>query len=274
MEEAVPGIPGAVIRRVAQVRTDLPGAAPAGYGSLARPGELLATIPGAGRYYCRDGTTIEAVADEGADPGHFALCLYGTARAALIHQRGEVPLHAASFVPPRGDGAVAIVGPTGAGKSSLGFQLSRRGWRLVADDATRLTCEAGRVLAWPSRDTIKLWEDACLAAGHDVAGLQRVARSMAKYYVPVAAHGDPVELRMVFELSGDCVQKLDSPAQKMALLSRNTFRQEQIRPLGMQAAHLRIVAAIAAGCAFYQLPGDRTRTPDELAALIESLLPG
>lgn len=43
--------------------------------------------------------------------------------------------------------AVLLRGPSGAGKSDLALRLMQRGWRLVADDQTEVTAEAGRLIA-------------------------------------------------------------------------------------------------------------------------------
>ena len=65
------------------------------------------------------GATIDVATVPGADAGAVELFLNGSARAALIHQRGELPLHAATLLPPAGGGAVAISGTSGIGKSKF-----------------------------------------------------------------------------------------------------------------------------------------------------------
>ena len=40
-----------------------------------------------------------------------------------------------------------LTGPSGSGKSDLALRLIDRGWRLVADDRTRLTIDRDRLLA-------------------------------------------------------------------------------------------------------------------------------
>lgn len=58
---------------------------------------------------------------------------------------GETILHASCVaLDARG---VLILGPSGAGKSALALQLMALGARLVADDRTRLSARAGRLIA-------------------------------------------------------------------------------------------------------------------------------
>jgi len=202
-DEPVPGIPGAFIRRVGELPATLPEGEAAGFAAEARPGQLLFVVEGTGRFRATGGALIEFVADPGADEGKLRLFLLGTARGALIHQRGELPLHAATLVPPGRNAAIAICGPSGAGKSTLAAELSRRGWVLVADDTTRITWNGGEAVAWPSRDSIKLWRDAFESSGIDVSRLERVARDLDKYYVRVPARDTPVKLGAIAELAAD-----------------------------------------------------------------------
>lgn len=268
----VPGMPGAIFRRVAELPEHLPDGKPAGPHSQARPGHLLSVMPGIGRFSARNGELIEFAPDDHADRGSIMLLLNGTARGALIHQRGELPLHACTLVPPGSEQAVAICGPSGAGKSTLGAELSRRGWTLVADDTTRVTWKGDHVVAWPSRDSIKLWKDACEMAGIDIAALERVANGLDKYYVRVAARDRPIRLGTIVELAAAGDVPALTAGDKMALVTRNTYRPAQILPLGTQREHVRIVAQTAASCAMFRLPGERALSVAALADALERAL--
>jgi hypothetical protein len=268
--EQVPGIPGATISLVDNLPVELPGGEHAGPRIQAKPGQLLVVQPGAGVFLAQDGDRIEFTLDADADPGVVALILNGTARGALIHQRGELPLHAATLVPPGGDRAVAICGQSGAGKSTLAAELSRRGWILVADDTTRVTWNDTHPLAWPSRDSIKLWRDACETAGIDTADLERVMDNMEKFYVRVPALDYPVRLGAIVELSRDGERNCLSAGDKMALVSRNTYRLDHIRPLGVQGAHVRIVSQVASACTVFRFTGDKSLSANELANKFEA----
>ena len=267
------GIPGAFVRSVAELPDHLPGAERAGLYAQALPGQLLQMVPGVARYLARDGTTIEVAAEQCADEGAVDVFLNGAVRAALVHQRGELPFHAATLVPPGGDGAVAICGPSGIGKSTLAAALSLRGWRLVADDMTRITFDGTRALAWPGRGRIKLWGDACENFGTATLGLDRVREGMEKFFVPVGQVDEKVALSTIVELRPSATSGMTriSGVQCMTLLSSNTVRPRQIRPLGRLAEHLRIVAQTAGSTSVFQLGGARQLNVSALADQIEEL---
>ena len=181
-------------------------------------------------------------------------------------------MHAATLVAPGSDKALAICGRSGAGKSSLAAELSRRGWTLVADDTTRVTWDGENAIAWPSRDSIKLWKDACESAGIDTATLKHVMKGMDKFYVHVAARDQPIKLGTIVELSPDGASRVQSAGDRMALVSRHAYRSNHIRPLGMQREHVQIVARVASACAMYKLPGERAMTVAALADPVERTL--
>jgi len=270
----VPGIPGALVRDVASLPDRLEGGRPAGHHAEAKSGEFLMVMPEVGRFRVRGGTTIEVALENGADPGSVRLLLNGTARGALIHQRGELPLHAASLAPPDGGAAVAVCGASGFGKSTLAVELSRRGWKLLADDTTRVTWNGGRAVAWPSREFIKLWRDACETLAVDTASIERVSASLDKYYVPVPAQAEPCALGCVFEITADGIAPgpVLSAGERMALLTRHTYRPKQIPPLGVAANYARLLAKVASATRLFRLGPSRSQTPAAFADRIEEIL--
>ncbi|HXC56377.1 MAG TPA: hypothetical protein VNU97_13860 [Rhizomicrobium sp.] len=260
LDGPVPGIPGAVMRQVASLPDHLPDSVQVGQFAHARPGVLLLAIPGVARYLIRDGISVEIAVEPDADPAAVLLSLNSGVRGGLTHQRGELPLHAATLVPPGGTQAIAICGPSGAGKSTLAAELVRRGWSLIADDMTPVTWRGPDVLAWPGKGAIKLWRDACETAGLDPAGLSRIREELDKFYWEVPVLAEPVPLRVVVELghAGPLALIEVSGSDRMALLSENTFRRSFVVALGRAADYVRLVGQVAGACRIVRLVGART----------------
>lgn len=55
--------------------------------------------------------------------------------------------------------AVAFLGYSGQGKSTLAAAFSTSGYRFLTDDGLQLEKRGGTYLAWPSHPSIRLWED-------------------------------------------------------------------------------------------------------------------
>ncbi len=93
---------------------------------------FLLRIPGVARFLLSGGNEIRFEAAAGAGPADIAIFLLGTVFGILLHQRGQIVLHA-SAVRVAGK-AVLFCGASGAGKSTLAAALAQRGFPVMTDD--------------------------------------------------------------------------------------------------------------------------------------------
>ena len=272
-EGPLPGIPGSCVREVDGLPEHLENGTEAGPYTEAAQNALLFEVPDIARYLVRDGKTVDVAVTAGADRAAARLFLLGSARGALILQRGELPLNAATVVAPNWK-AVALCCPSAIGKSTLAAALCRRGWQFVADDITRVSWNGAMAIAWPSNDRIKLWRDACGMVGENADGLERVREGMEKYFLPVRAATTPTALRIAVRLR--VAPSLDAlevaPTERAKLLSESTFRPRWLDPLGRRAEHARLAAQIARSCRGVVLNGARDRGIEELADRVAELV--
>jgi hypothetical protein len=271
---ALPALPEVAVETVDWLPDRLEGAVPVGPYSQARPGALLRRVPGLGRILASGGDRVQVWLETPAGEAEMVGLLTGPITAALVHQRGELPLHAASLVAPGGSGAIALVGDKGAGKSTLAFALLRRGWSLLNDDLTRLNLGHDVVTAWPGRPGIRLCGDACARFGLDVDAMARVAGEQNKFLAPAAVIERPVPLLAVIAIdrTGDSGEAAVAGAEAAALVSRNTYRQSYVNALGVAAAHFAMVGRIVAGCRVFRLA--LAAPPDALAERVERMISG
>lgn len=271
-EGPMPGIPGSMVSEVASLPEHLEGGETFAPFTEAAPGALLFEVPGIARYLVRDGKTVDVAVVPEADRAAARLFLLGSARGALIHQRGELPLSAATVIAPNWKG-VALCCPSTIGKSTLAAALCRRGWLLVADDITRVSWNGTMAIAWPSSDRVKLWRDACETMGEDADALERVRAGLEKYFLPVRAAATPTALHMAVRLR--VAPDLDSVEfagyDRVQLLSESTFRARWIDAMGCRAQHARAVREIARVGRGVVLSGARERHIEELADKLTQL---
>ena len=90
--------------------------------------------------------------------------LLGRVIAFAAHADGHLSLHASAVAI---DGrAIALLGPKGAGKSTLALALVQRGARLITDDTLIVRFdEHGAPWAVPGMQRVRLWEDSARALG-------------------------------------------------------------------------------------------------------------
>lgn len=132
----------------------------------------------------------------GASMQDIRIFLLGTVLGILCARRGILPLHAACV--QVGDGAVALAGASGMGKSTLAAAFIRRGYRILSDDVTALEVDGdSRVLVRPSLPRLKLCPDAMDRFVMSADGADRALRDAGKFIIPVDEHFHPAPLPLI-----------------------------------------------------------------------------
>lgn len=212
------------------------------------PDEYHFFVPDAGEYWVRHGREIVVVPAPGAGEREVRLFLLGSALGALCYQRGLLFLHAS--VVRTSEGAVAICGRAGAGKSTLAAWLVERGYHFVCDDLCRFEITAGgHARVYPSAPRLKLRRDALETLRWNEAGLERDHFRADKFHLAVnhnLARG-PVPLRAIYLLDwGEVgVTRLTGLAALRGLVTSATYRADLLEPMNQIAAHWRRCAELA-----------------------------
>ena len=97
----------------------------------------------------------------------------------ILGQRGQLILHAAAVVMPDGQ-AIAFLGDSGRGKSTLASSLHHNGARLITDDCLLLEEIGGQVVAIPNYYGLRLFNDSATAIFGEQSGDSPVAHYTAK----------------------------------------------------------------------------------------------
>lgn len=206
----------------------------------ATPDLFLIQVRDIGRFLISHGREIIVEPASAGAADAVRLFLLGPAFAALLNQRGCLPLHGSAI--ETAGGAVAFVGPSGRGKSTVAAAFARRGYRALADDICALQSGAdGRLLLQPAFPQIKLWADTVERIGVDAATLDRVRPELKKYSLPLADDfsASPQPLRAIYVLTvandpGFSLAPLTG-LNKIHALARNTFGYKYVRGIGRQA---------------------------------------
>jgi hypothetical protein len=155
-------------------------------------------VEGVADYLVEEGRRITIAPAGAVDTPDVRLFLLGSGLGYLCHQRGVLPLHAAT-VEIDGE-AVSFAGHSGAGKSTLADAFARRGHRVLSDDVSPIDIERGVVL--PSLRRIRLWSDSIDNAGWDAAAMERCREGLEKFSRSLhdAPAAEPLRPRAIFHL--------------------------------------------------------------------------
>jgi hypothetical protein len=245
-ELALPELGPGVAPEAAEVTIVRGAVAEAPSGLTVRGGEALLSIDGVGRYRMEEGRRLTIDPAPGASDRNVRLYLLGSAFAAILHQRGLLPLHANAVV--IGGGAVAFTGHPGAGKSTLAAWFHDRGLAVLADDVCVVTWdEAGRPLAHAGIPRLRLRPEALAASGRVPEDYEPAFDDRDKFNVPTgAAPLEPVPLDRVYLLrrGEPRIERLHGAAAVEALVA-NTYRGGYLPLMGRTGPHLLACARLA-----------------------------
>jgi hypothetical protein len=122
----------------------------------------------------------------------------------VLSSQGKLVLHASAIATP--DGAIAFIGSTGRGKSTLAASFTKRGLPLLTDDCLLIEDRDDGLFAKPSYQGLRLWPETVSALFEGEAHLDEVAHYTEKKRIggdknqlPFCDH--PVRLKRAYLLA-------------------------------------------------------------------------
>lgn len=161
-----------------------------------------------------------------------ATYLLGPVLAFVLRRRGITCLHASAIA--LGGQAIALVGPPGAGKSTLAAGFARRGHPGLSDDVVALGHVDGRFSVQPGTPRIRLWPDSVTALYGTPEALPRLTPTWDKRFLDLTEPGgryqpQPLPLAAIYLLTArepeptlPCVEGLSSVESLVALVANTS----------------------------------------------------
>jgi len=211
--------------------------------------EFLLYIPGIAKYRATEGKEITIAPCENAEKESVRLFLLSITMAALLTQRKKILLHASAIL--LNEKLILFIGDSGAGKSSIAAELSKRGYTLFSDDVCVLDdvqSGSSKVLAYASYPMMKLWEETVLELND-----QKFDRSY-KIIPQLTKYGQffhdqftvtPYLIEKIFILNpvdnthDTYSAKKVKGIEAFEYLSKNTYRRQFLLESTLQAIHLK-----------------------------------
>jgi len=199
-----------------------------------------------GKFLIRDGREIIVDPDPIVDERTLRLIIEGPALGVILHQRGQLPLHAAAV---EIDGkVVALMGGVGAGKSALAAALYKRGHLFVTDDVTAVQPDVGDIpVISPGFPRLKLWPEVISALGDNPENLPRIEPGTEKrsYRISDRFSQKTLPLTRIYLLTENPDHGILPLAPQRALLElmRHSYRASLLKWIGAER-HLSQCASL------------------------------
>lgn len=222
-----------------------------------------------GAFRIQGGKEIVVDPAPGADEMTLRFVLFGSVLALLLHQRQCLVLHA-NTVAVQGS-AIAFLGNSGQGKSTMSATLYTAGHSFVADDVTAVHLGANGPIVYPSFPHTKLCPDTVAFLGDAVEALPRLQAWSDKCLRP-AARGfslAPVPLRRIYVLTDGPQRQIEPlrPQEAFMELVRHTYPTvgQLLQLTGTTVSHFRLCEKFTQGVSICRLK--RPRSLEALPAL-------
>lgn len=184
-------------------------------------GFFLGETTNVGMFLVRNGCEIFVDPVAGVDEALLRTILLGPVLGVLLRQREFVVLHA-SGIATHG-AAVAFVGGSGWGKSTLALTFHVRGYGVIADDMMAVRLGPHSPVALPGYPHLKLLPDVAVSLGSDLSSLAPLHCQSEKRLCPVNKRfpQGPLPLKRVYVL--------------------DVGTDHEIEPLGLQDAFVELL---------------------------------
>lgn len=226
---------------------------------------MLLHIPEVALYRIEGGREILVDPHADVPERNVRLFLLGSAFGALLHQRGLLPLHANAV--EIGGKAVAFMGASGEGKSTVAAWFHDRGDRIITDDVCVIAFENdGLAYARPGLPRLRLWAEALTFMGRETSSYNRsyVGREKTdKFDVPIdatAAAQSPVPLASVYLLDrGERFSIVQMHRLEAAeAIFANTYRGSYLSRAGGAQSHWQSVVRLVQSTQVYRAFRERS----------------
>jgi hypothetical protein len=172
----------------------------------------------------RAGTQVSAKWPESLSLENTTIYLVGQIAAFVLRLRGFVCLHASAIVVDQR--LLAMVGNSGAGKSTMAASFVRRGHSVLSEDVSALVESNGRFMVQPGYPRVNLWPDVVNSLYGAQGALPKIVPTWDKRYFDLGGNGGhffnrPAQLSAVYVLE-------DRVSEETAPLIENISAREAL----------------------------------------------
>jgi hypothetical protein len=210
-------------------------------------------IPDVAKYYVSKGNEVIIEPFANSDERSIRIFFLSSVMAALLVQRNQILLHASAII--HDEQLVLFLGESGAGKSSIAAEMTKRGYALFSDDICVLNTgekKENQMTAYSSYPMMKLW-DKTINALDDKRFIttHKIRPNVEKfgYFFHDIFKAKPLPVKKIFILNPNQIEdeyksKKISGIEAFEWLSKNTYRGQFILENKIQKIHLEAISKL------------------------------
>ena len=199
------------------------------------------SLEGVGQLFFRNGEEIIIEPEKGIDENMLSPSILGSAMSIVLQQRGLLVLHGSSVV--INNRAVAFIGGSGWGKSTLAKAFHTKGYPMLTDDVLAVNTDEDYPLALPAFPQFKLLPEAATALGYDSENLPPIFPNAVKlsYRFSKGFHQKSVQLQHIYVLAKGTQHKIVRLHKQEAFIEliRHSRAVGLLKAPEFQTAHFR-----------------------------------
>ncbi|KST67761.1 phosphoenolpyruvate carboxykinase (ATP) [Mastigocoleus testarum] len=159
------------------------------------------SIPGIGKFLIQNGRKILVNPEPGVEIDRLGIVLTGAVLSVILRQRGFLVIHA-SCVEINGN-AVAFMGASGCGKSTIAATFYTHNYRILSDDIMPIKITPNSAIALPSYPSFKLFPKSLISLGEDTKKLSSVTHKSLKlsYNFTQKFQEKPLNIQKIYVLA-------------------------------------------------------------------------
>jgi hypothetical protein len=236
--------------------------------SINERNAFLGETPNVGTFLVQDGCEIVVDPSPGVDEALLRTIILGPILAVLLRQRGLFVLHASSIAVH--GAAVAFLGGSGYGKSTLAEAFYGRGYGIITDDLMAVHIGADRLWVFPGYPHVKLLPDTVCSLGYALAALPLLHSQTEKrvHYILSRLPQLSLPLKRLYVLASGPHNEIEplQPQDAFVELTRNSRAIGLLRSPNFVMTHFHQCARLVEGVSICRL-----KRPSSLLALADTV---
>ncbi len=239
--------------------------------------EYQLNMPSIAKFLVKNTNEVIIDAYPNADVADIRMYFLASILPVLVHKHNLLPLHSCSI---NINGNVFLIGGvSGAGKSTFALGMHRKGYDILNDDVSTIGFdETDNPIAYIGYRQIKLLTESLENYGYELTDFEKLNTEITKFRFPLQdeiSHNS-LPIKAVFLLEHDPQKEVVDIQELKGLesflqLTKNTFRVELLRELGLKKNHFDLCSKIAQKIKVFKVSRPQNMRPEEFSTHMEKL---